>query len=94
MSRTARVERATAESKVLVEVDPRRGTHVPVAFPAGGQEALTALLDRLHEVPKRPFHPDQPAAEVRRILDDVGPGSAGQAGPGRIRAARSFLRRS
>lgn len=77
---------------LLVQVDPRRGTHVPAELPGGARD-LTAVLDGLRGTSKRPFHPDQPAAEVARLLDAAGaPGrSAVETGP--VRAARSFLRR-
>lgn len=42
---------------LLVEVDPRRGGHVPREFPAGGREAMLAALDGLRGGPKRRFHP-------------------------------------
>ncbi|MEJ7834348.1 MAG: glycosyltransferase family 2 protein [Nocardioides sp.] len=67
---------------LLVEADPRQGTHRPVDFPGGGREDLVALLEQVTAEPKRPFHPGQPAAEVEKILDG---------GP---RGARSFLRPS
>ena len=56
---------------LLEEIDARAGAHVPVAFPPGGLEELTGLLDRLRTAPKRAFHPGQPAADVARLLDDA-----------------------
>ena len=68
---------------LLEEIDPRAGTHVPEAFAAGAREELDGLLERLATVPKRAFHPGQPADEVARLLDDAGS----------VRGARRFLRR-
>ena len=63
---------------MLVEADPRDGTHSPAGFPAGGREALLAGLDRLRGEPKRQFHPS------------IGK----ETGEGKVKAARSLLRRS
>lgn len=65
---------------LLVEVDPRQGTHRPADPPAGGLEAMRAALAELRTQPKRRFHP----AQARE-----------RAGEGRsVRAVRSLLRRS
>lgn len=69
---------------LLVEVDPRQGTHRPADFPPGGREDMLSLLDQLAGEPKRCFHPGQPAAQVEKMLDRAGPS----------RAARTILRRS
>lgn len=84
---------------MLVQVDPRDGTHVPAGLPAGARDELTGLLEGLRGVGKRAFHPDRPAAEVARLLAAAGApvpsGSPGSpAAAGRVRAGRSFLRRS
>jgi hypothetical protein len=72
--------------RLLEEVDPRRGSHVPTRFPEGGRAEMLELLERLRAEPKRAFHPGEPAAQVQRMLE--------RAGAGEIRAGRSFLRRS
>jgi hypothetical protein len=73
------------ELGLLVEADPAQGTHQPADFPDGAHEQMLAVLERLREEPKRPFHPGEPAAAAQKILDRaVGP----------ARAGRSFLRRS
>jgi len=64
---------------VLVEVDPRQGTHTPTAFPPGGQDEMLAALDRIRAEPKRRFHPAEPARP---------------AGERAVRGVRSLLRRS
>ena len=63
---------------LLEQVDPSVGTHVPEAFAAGAHDELIGLLEGLGTVPKRAFHPGQPADEVRRLLDQArhGQGSA------------------
>jgi len=63
---------------LLVEVDPRNGTHRPADFPPGGYDELMAALDELRPLPKRVFHPHPPKDSPE----------------GRIRAVRSLLRRS
>lgn len=67
---------------LLVEMDPRHGTHRPAAFPA--LDEVRRLLERVGAEPKRAFHPGEPAAAAQKVLDAV----AG------TRGARSFLRRS
>lgn len=81
---------------LLTEVDPARGQHVPRPFPPGAQEEMLALLQRLWSEPKRAFHPGRSGDAARATLRRVGspaPGSTA-GGPERVRAARSFLRRS
>lgn len=56
---------------LLEEIDARAGTHRPEEFPEGAHDQMLALLDRLRSAPKRAFHPGQPAAAVRRLLDDA-----------------------
>jgi Glycosyl transferase family 2 len=51
---------------LLEYVDPRAGTHTPLALPDG---SLPELLDAVRREPKRPFHPGTPPDEVRKILD-------------------------
>ena len=67
---------------LLVEADPRAGTHEPEPFPPGAREEMTALLEHLTGQPKRPFHPGEPVGPVQKMLG------------GTPRGARSFLRRS
>lgn len=76
---------------LLVEVDPRAGTHVPAEPPTGTLEQLADLLERVREEPKRIFHPGEPAAPVEAVLDRI---AAGASGGDRVREGRSFLRRS
>ena len=64
---------------LLVQVDPRQGSHRPADPPAGGLDAMRAALDELRPEPKRRFHPAQAREE---------------AGEGKVRAVRSLLRRS
>lgn len=84
---------------LLVEVDPRDGTHVPEPFPPGAQERLLAVLARLAEEPKQDFHPGRPAAAAQKVLDRAVAAAGPSAGPGAgaegaARAVGSFLRRS
>ena len=72
---------------LLVEADPRAGTHRPEEFPAGAREQMTEVLGRLAAEPKRPFHTAEPVEPVRQILDRAFGGAP-------VRAGRSFLRRS
>ena len=74
---------------LLVEVDPRHGTHVPTPMTTTDAERLRDGLAAITPVAKRPFHPGTPAAEVDRILEKAGLGS-----PAPAKAARTFLRRS
>ncbi len=71
---------------LLEQVDPREGSHRPQPFSEDGYAGLLEVLDRLRDEPKRPFHPGEPAAAAREILE--------RAAGGRLRAGRSFLRRS
>jgi hypothetical protein len=64
---------------LLVEADPRQGTHQPADIPAGGREALAADLDELRAQPKRRF--------LRARAREAAAG-------GRLKAARGRLRRS
>ena len=64
--------------RLLVEVDPRQGTHQPAAAPAG-IDAMRAGLDELRARPKRHFNPAQARREARES---------------KVKAARSRLRRS
>ncbi len=50
---------------LLIEADPRQGTHQPADFPPGGRDGLNAALDELRAQPKRHFHPAQ--AGVTRL---------------------------
>lgn len=75
--------------RLLVEVDPRQGTHVPATAPDGDLEHLRALLDGVRGEPKRPFHPGEPGAAAEEVLTRVAGGSRYAA-----RGARRFLRRS
>nr|WP_278249633.1 glycosyltransferase family 2 protein [Nocardioides sp. IC4_145] len=75
--------------RLLVEVDPRQGTHVPATAPDGDLEHLHALLDGVRGEPKRPFHPGELAAAAEEVLTRVAGGSRYAA-----RGARRFLRRS
>lgn len=75
---------------LLVEADPRSGTHRPEAFPPGAEEEMLAVLDRLRAEPKRPFHPGEPVAPVRAMLERA----ARSGGEDGARGGRSFLRRS
>ncbi|WP_435742777.1 glycosyltransferase family 2 protein [Nocardioides sp. SYSU DS0663] len=79
---------------LLVEADPRAGTHVPLEPPAGAIDQLRALLERVRDEPKRLFHPGEPAAAVEQVLDRVTAGQAGAQATDQVRGARSFLRRS
>lgn len=63
---------------LLVEADPRQGTHQPADFPAGGHDAFRAALEELRGRPKRVFHPNPPKDSTE----------------GKVRAVRSLLRRS
>ncbi|HWM73227.1 MAG TPA: glycosyltransferase family 2 protein [Nocardioides sp.] len=63
---------------LLVEVDPRLGTHRPADAPAEGLDAMRAALDELRTEPKRRFHPAQAREEAE----------------GKVKAVRSLLRRS
>ncbi|HET9420208.1 MAG TPA: glycosyltransferase family 2 protein [Nocardioides sp.] len=63
---------------LLVEVDPRQGTHQPTEAPAA-VDAMRAALADLSAQPKRRFHPAQAREE---------------AGQGKVKAVRSLLRRS
>jgi hypothetical protein len=56
---------------LLVEIDPRRGDHVPQDFPDGGREAMLAALDELRGQPKRPFHPPTRQESRDRSLKGV-----------------------
>lgn len=73
---------------LLVEVDPRAGTHVPGPWAPGGLERFEELLERVATEDKRVFHPGRPVAEAQAVLDRVVGAGGG------LRAARSFLRRS
>lgn len=73
---------------LLVEVDPRDGTHVPAPWPEGALERFEELLGRVAGEDKRDFHPGRPASAAQVVLDRV-VGSGGG-----LRGARSFLRRS
>lgn len=53
---------------LLVQVDPRQGTHLPRTFEPGQQDAMLAVLARLTAEPKRPFHPGEPAGSAEKIL--------------------------
>jgi hypothetical protein len=64
---------------LLVEADPRTGSHTPQAFPPGGHDAVLAALDEFRGQPKRRFHPPQ----------GQGPGD-----PRPVKGVRSLLRRS
>ncbi|GGO78327.1 glycosyltransferase family 2 protein [Nocardioides deserti] len=75
--------------RLLVEVDPRQGTHVPATATDGDLEHLHALLDGVRGEPKRSFHPGEPAAAAEEVLTRVAGGSRYAA-----RGARRFLRRS
>lgn len=68
--------------ELLVEVDPRHGTHQPAAFPA--LDEVHGLLERVAAEPKWRFDWGQPIEAADRLLARV----AG------TRGARSFLRRS
>jgi len=68
---------------LLEEIEPRAGTHRPADFPSGGREQLGTLLDALREAPKRAFHPGNPAADVRRLLDEAGGVTEGRRSPRR-----------
>ncbi len=52
---------------LLVEADPRQGTHRPADFPPGGDEAFLAALHELRGQPKRQFHPPSRDAGEGRI---------------------------
>jgi hypothetical protein len=65
---------------LLVEVDPRKGTHRPADLPAGGLDAIRAALDELRTQPKRRFHPAQAREEAAAARS--------------VKAVRSLLRRS
>ncbi|MGZ6745777.1 MAG: glycosyltransferase family 2 protein [Nocardioides sp.] len=69
---------------LLVEVDPRQGTHQPADFPPGVLDDVRGLIERVAGEPKRVFHPGEPVAEAQKVLDRV----TG------ARGGRSFLRRS
>ncbi|MDN4171794.1 glycosyltransferase family 2 protein [Nocardioides sp. SOB77] len=73
---------------LLVEADPRQGTHVPATSPEAIAD-LRALLEALRAEPKRPFHPGEPAAAAEEVLARAAGGSRDAA-----RGARRFLRRS
>lgn len=75
------------ELGLLVEVDPREGTHTPEPLSQEEREHLDAMLEKVRAEPKRQFHPGRPAADVARTLDRVDRVD-------RVRARRSFLRRS
>jgi hypothetical protein len=62
---------------LLVNVDPRAGTHTPAPVP---DSSLADLLDAVRREPKRPFHPGTPPDKVRKILDHVTSGSSGRRG--------------
>jgi glycosyl transferase family 2 len=68
---------------LLVEVDPRRGTHRPADAPEGGVDAMRAALDEMRTQPKRGFHPAQARKEARTEARDD-----------KVRGVRSRLRRS
>lgn len=72
---------------LLVQADPRTGDHRPADFPDGAQDEMLAVLERLREEPKRPFHPGEPARAVEAILQRATAGLT-------VRAGRSRLRRS
>ncbi|GEP39038.1 hypothetical protein NPS01_27010 [Nocardioides psychrotolerans] len=76
---------------LLVEADPRTGTHVPAPFPEGARDDMEALLERLAEEPKQDFHPGRPAAVAQTILDRAVAGVTGSSGA--TRGVRSFRRR-
>jgi len=71
---------------LLEEFDPLRGNHVPEALSPGAREQIDELVARLTEEPKGIFHPKQSPGEDRLALE--------RATGGRVRAGRSFLRRS
>ncbi len=82
------------ELGLLVEVDPRDGTHEPQALTDRQRADLDRLLAAIAPVRKEVFHPLHPVDEVRaalveaRLLEPVG----GEAE--RVRGVRSLLRRS
>lgn len=61
---------------LLVEVDPKWGTHQPAAFPA--IDEVRRLLERVAAEPKLAFHPGEPVEAAQKVLDAVtgGYGSA------------------
>lgn len=67
---------------LLVEADPRRGTHTPAELATGDRDGLVAALEALRPEPKRRFHPGPTGRD----------GDAAEEKP--ARAGRSFLRRS
>lgn len=71
--------------RLLVEVDPRKGSHVPDSLASMDQLGIDAALMAVAGVDKHPFHPGAPSSAVDKILADAGVGA---------RAGRSFLRRS
>ncbi|GAB2771593.1 hypothetical protein GCM10027020_25890 [Nocardioides salsibiostraticola] len=76
--------------RLLVEVDPLQGSHEPAPWPGDDEQRFADALAAIAGVSKRPFHPGTPAAEVDKILAEAGTG----AGIARVKAGRSFLRRS
>ncbi|MCD4523298.1 glycosyltransferase family 2 protein [Nocardioides sp. cx-173] len=70
---------------LLVEVDPRQGTHRPQALGDDAREHLDGLLDRLREEPKGIFHPYRSPGADREALKRA---------QGAPKGVRGFLRRS
>jgi hypothetical protein len=72
---------------LLVEVDPRQGTHRPADAPEGAVDAMRAALDEMRTQPKRRFHPAQARKEAREEARKEGRDD-------KVKAVRSLLRRS
>ncbi len=89
--RTTQDDLVTLRDLGLLEVvDPRAGTHRPESLSDQKIADLEVAFADLADAAKRPFHPGQPADDVRRLLDArLGPTSSSEA-----RAGRRFLRRS
>lgn len=76
---------------LLVEVDPRQGTHQPAALADDAREHLDVVLGRLSQEPKVMFHPARKVGDDRKALERA---TQGLPARGPVRGARSFLRRS